>query len=176
MKQMKKNTGSARGFSLIEVMIAMALLVIGLGATLGMFTVAVGDNANHGESGTRVTEYAQDKMEQLVALSFSDGSTDTTVYPPAATGGTGLGGNLAAGTTVGGVAPGSPVTGYVDYLTSAGGLQTTATGAFFVRQWSITMNASQRLKTIKVYVAALKSLGAGGAPTVTVVCYKTKTT
>ena len=176
MTRMKENTRNARGFSLVEVMIAMALLVIGLGAVLGMFTVAVGDNANQGESGTRVTEYAQDKMEQLVALSFSDGSTDTTVYPPAVTGGTGLGGNLAASTTAGGVTPGSPVTGYVDYLTSAGGLQTTATGAFFVRQWSITMNASQRLKTIKVYVAALKSLGAGGAPTVTVVCYKTKTT
>src|SRR5438105_6460374 len=106
MTRMKNNTWSARGFSLVEVMIAMALLVIGLGAVLGMFTVAVGDNANQGESGTRVTEYAQDKMEQLVALSFSDGSTDTTVYPPAGTGGTGLGGNLAASTTVGGVTPG----------------------------------------------------------------------
>jgi prepilin-type N-terminal cleavage/methylation domain-containing protein len=176
MKSTSKKAHSVKGFSLIEVMIAMVLLLVGLGAILGMFSVAVGDNANQGEGGTRVTEYAQDKMEQLMALSFADGATDTTVYPPATTGGTGLGGNLAASTSVGGVTAGSPVTGYVDYLSSTGALLTSASGALYVRQWSITMNAAQTLKSITVYVRALKALGPGVAPSVTLICFKTKTT
>jgi prepilin-type N-terminal cleavage/methylation domain-containing protein len=164
------------GFSLIEVMVAMAIMLVSLGALFGMFTVAVGHNANQGEAGTRATEYAQDKMEQLLALNFTDGTTNTTVYPVSSIGGTGLGGNLAANTTVGSVVPGTTVVKYVDYLTSSGVLQTSATNAFYVRQWSIQTDSTAKLKTITVRVAALKALGPGAPPSTVLVCYKSKTT
>ena len=172
----REHIRTRKGFSLIEVMIALTVLLVSIGALFTMFTVAVGYNANQGEAGTRATEYAQDKMEQLLALDFLNATTNTTVYPVVGFGGTGLGGNMAAGTTVGGVTPGSPVTGYVDYLTAGGNLQTTPTGAFYVRQWSITMSSTSTLKTITVLVRALKSLGPGAAPSSVLVCYKSKTT
>jgi prepilin-type N-terminal cleavage/methylation domain-containing protein len=164
------------GFSLIEVMVAMAIMLVSLGALFGMFTVAIGHNANQGEAGTRTTEYAQDKMEQLLALAFTDGTTNTTVYPPSSLGGAGLGGNLAANTTVGSSVPGTTVVKYVDYLTAAGVLQTTSPGAFYVRQWSVRTDSTAKLKTITVRVAALKSLGPGAPPSTVLVCYKSKTT
>ncbi len=173
---MNNKVQQSKGFTLIEVMIAMVILLISLASLLGMFSAAVGYNANQGDSATRVIEYAQDKMEQLLALNFTDATTNTRVYPPFGLGGTGLGGNMAANTTVGGVTPGSPVTGYVDYLTATGTLQTTATNAFYVRQWSISTGATTNLKTITVMVQALKSLGIGGAPSTVLVCYKSKTT
>src|SRR5262249_13341987 len=121
-------------------------------------------------------EYAQDKMEQLLALNFTDSTTDTTTYPQSGVGGTGLGGNLAANATVGSTAPGAPVNEYVDYMTATGNLQTTAAGALYIRQWSVSMDATQSLKTITVYVSALKALGRGGPPSTILVCYKSKTT
>src|SRR5579862_200584 len=100
-----------RGLSLIETMVAAVVLLVGFVATMSLFTVAVVQNSTQGDEGTRVTEYAQDKMEQLMALSFSDGATNTTVYPPASSGGTGLGGTMAGSATVGSVNPASPSTG-----------------------------------------------------------------
>jgi prepilin-type N-terminal cleavage/methylation domain-containing protein len=168
------------GFSLIEVMVAMAIMLVSLGALFGMFTVAVGHNANQGEAGTRTTEYAQDKMEQLLALAFSDATSNTTVYPVSTLGGTGLGGNMAANATAGSAVPGTTVTKYFDYLTAKGDLQTTLTSAagdaFYIRQWSITTDSTAKLKTITVRVAALKSLGPGAPPATILVCFKSKTT
>ena len=163
-----------RGFGLIEVMFAIVVLVIGLVASLSMFGVAVGQNASQGEEATRTTEYAQDKMEQLMALSFSDGTTNTTVYPPVSPGGTGLGGTVAASATTGGINPALPVTGYVDYLDSVGSLTTNTSQQYYVRQWSITADATATLKTITVYAAALKALTRGAAPSTTLVCKKTQ--
>jgi len=165
-----------KGFSLVEVMVAMLILLISLGALLSMFTLAVGDNANQGESATRTTEFAQDKMEQLLALSFTDGSTDTTVFPPATTGGTGLGGTMAASSTVGGTNPAAPVASYVDYLSPAGALLTSSSGAFYAREWSISTDSTAKLKTVTVFVRALKSLGPGATPSTTLVCIKTNNT
>jgi len=164
-----------RGFSLIEVMIAMAVLLIAMAGFFGAFTMAVGQTASQGEDATRTTEYAQDKIEQLMALSFADGATNTTVYPPGATGGTGMGGTMAASTTVGGINSAAPVTGYVDYLNSAGTLLTSSTGAFYRRQWTITTDASATLKTITVFSSAMKSVAPGPLPSTTLVCLKTNT-
>src|SRR5437016_1995101 len=131
--------GSSTGLGLIEVLIAMFILLVGLGAMLNLFMLAAGLNANQGEVAKRVTEYAQDKMEQLLALDFLDSGTDTTVYPIAATGGTGIGGAMAANATLptAGIDPASPAAGYVDYLSASGNLVTDSSAAFYVRQWSI---------------------------------------
>ena len=163
------------GFGLIEVMIAMAVLLVGLGAMLNLFLMAAGLNANQGEVAKRVTEYSQDKMEQLLSLDFLDSGSDTAVYPIAATGGTGLGGAMAASTTLpaAGIDPAAPVTGYVDYLDPSG-TPVSASAALYIRQWSISTGTATTLKTVTVMVKATRSMGPGKAPSVMLVSYKSQ--
>lgn len=154
-----KNRQLERGETLVETMISAVVLLIGLLGVMGAIsTVAVKQNWNQGDRGTRTTEYAQDKMEQLLALNFNDGTSNTAgVYPTQSTGGTGLGGVMAANSSVGSVTTGAPVTAYVDYVNSAGNLQTSSTGAKYVRQWMISTDATGRLKTITVVTRALST-------------------
>jgi hypothetical protein len=145
-----------------------------------MFTVAVSQDSSRGDVATRTAVFAQDKMEQLLALnlgtalSFNDSSSNTTVYPTASSGGTGLGGVMAGSATVGGITPASPTAGYVDYL-DAGAQQTTATGASFMRQWTISTNAAGNLKTITVLTTVVSWSGHGLAPSATLVCTTSST-
>jgi Tfp pilus assembly protein PilV len=157
---------SESGTTLIETMIAAAVLIIGVLALVATMAVAAGDNWNRGDRATRTTEYAEDKMEQLVSLNFTDTATNTAVYPPTAAGGTGL-------TAGGGVTVGSPVTGYVDYVDNTGTQQATASLSSYIRQWSVSVNAGANLETITVTARALDVIGlTGAAPTVSLVCTK----
>jgi hypothetical protein len=162
---------SERGIGLIETMIALLLILIGLLAVMSLFTVASAGNTNQGEYGTRTTEYAQSKMEQLLRLSFSDSTTNTTVL---AGGGTGLGSGLTPGGSVGSVNPASPVSGYVDYLDNAGNLLPSSSGWFYKRQWRIELDATSRMKTITVLAIARNAAGPGVTPSSTLVCFKSK--
>lgn len=168
-----KNNLRQRGFTLLETMIACVVLLVGFVGTMSLFSVAVVRNSTNGEIGTLVTEYAQDKMEQLMALSYSDATSKTTVYPSQATGGTGLGGSMGGNQTIGSVDKSAPVDGYVDYLDRSGNLLTSSAGAYFIRQWSVTTNTAGNLKTITVIARAayLPSLQ-GVPPAVTLVCNK----
>src|SRR5262245_35108861 len=132
---------SDRGFNLIETMMAMTVLLVGLVAVINVFTISVSQNTNHGEFAMRNTQYAQGKMEQLLTLSLSDSTTNTPVFPPTATGGTGLGVGLTAGATKGSVNLASPETGYVDYLDASGKLLANSSGWFYKRQWSIALDS-----------------------------------
>ncbi len=162
-----------RGVSLLETMMAIVILMIAVAGVMTLFALAAGQNAGQGEVATSATEYAQDKMEQLLALSFTDGATDTTVYPPAATGGLGLGGSMAASTTVGSTT--TATTGFVDYLGATGNLLTSSTGAFYTRMWSVSTDSTGHLKTITVVAKAATAAGGGGlAPSTTLVCFKTQ--
>ncbi len=161
-----------RGTSLIEMMIASVVLLMGIVPLAGVFSVAVATSSGQGDIATRTVLNAQDKMEQLMALSFTDSSSDTTVYPTAAAGGTGLGGVMAGGSTVGSVDPAAPVASYVDYITFQGKLQTAAPRARYMRQWTISTDASGNLKTITVLVTAVGWTGEGLAPSTRLVCMK----
>lgn len=164
----KKPLRRESGTTLIETMIAASVLLIGVLGLVGTLAVAESKNWNRGDRATRATEYAEDKMEQLLSLSFTDTTTDTTVYPPAITGGTGL-------TVGGGIVVGSPVTGYVDYVNDNGSQQTSSTTASFVRQWSVSVNAGGNLDTITVKVSPVDTIdlnSAGAAPAITLVCTK----
>jgi Tfp pilus assembly protein PilV len=166
-----------RGLSLIETMIAVLILLIGIVSVMSLFTVAVTQNANQGEFATRTTEYGQDKMEQLLTLSFTDSATNTAVYPSVSSGGTGLGSGLTAGNTVGSVDTTAPATGYVDYLDAQGTLLTgSISGWFYKRQWSISLNGAGTVKTVTVVVITKTQAGAGKPPSTRLVSYKTKTT
>ena len=134
------------GVTMIETLIAVVVLVIGVLTTMSLFSVAILQNWNQGDRATRVTEYGQDKMEQLLALSFTDASSNTAINPTASTGGTGLGGVMAAAM-------------YIRQWSIA-----TGSGA-----------NGQSLKTITVRTSAVTALApAGGAPSTVLVAMKTQ--
>jgi Tfp pilus assembly protein PilV len=154
------------GVTLIETMIAALILLIGVLAIMRLMAVSIGQNLSQGDVQTRVSEYAEDKMEQLMALSFSDVSSNTTVFPPTTTGGVGL-------TPGGSSSLSSPVTNYCDYLDISGNLLSSSSGAYYERVWSISANAAGNLKTITVSVGVTDTTLVA-APTTTLVCLKTE--
>jgi type II secretory pathway pseudopilin PulG len=162
-----------RGISLLETMLAVAILLVALAAVMSLFTIAVAQNANQGEFATRATEYCQDKIEQLLALSYSDASTNTTVYPSNSSGGTGLGGTaIAVGTSVGSIDTAAPANGYVDYLNASGSLLPNSSGWFYKRQWRIDQVAVD-LKRVNVVTIVRASAGPGKVlPSTTLVTLK----
>lgn len=157
----------SRGFTLLEVLIASMILAVVAMGILGLFSVAVLRNTTAGDHGTRVTEYAQDKMEQLMALSFSDAASDTTTYPTAATGGHGL-------SSGGGLTSTSPVTGYVDYIKYDGTPSASNTNAAYIRMWQVAddISGSPTLKTITVRVQKVTEVKGEVVPYTVLVCQK----
>ncbi len=139
-----KSCFNNRGFSLIEVIISMALLTtVSLGVAQ-IFAMSTRMNlVAHGQ--TSATSMAEQKLEQLRGLTWgfdlqgqglplSDNTTNLAVFPPTATGG-GL--NPSPSDSLERNAP-----GYVDFLDANGtwiGTGTTPTGtAVYIRRWSIT--------------------------------------
>ncbi len=163
------------GMSLLETAIAIAVLLI---ATVGIMTiamVAITTTENQGHLAARTSEYAQDKMEQLISLAYGDPSADTTVFPANNVGGTGL-------TPGGSSDPTAPVAGYVDYLDISGNPLAFAGGAvpadwYYIRVWQIsTPGGTANLKQITVTAmvrAAAGSAGVTANPQSTVVSLKT---
>ena len=170
-----------RGSALIETLVAAGLLIVVIVGLLPVFTMAVQTTYTQGDVSTRIAEYAQDKMEQLLSLNkdniisdgFNDGTTDTTVFPAAvnalegsATSCTGvspnicgLGGTMAASSTVGSIPPAAPVTYFVDYLDANGNLLTSSTGAYYTRQWQVSTDSTGNLKTITVVATSVTLKG-----------------
>jgi prepilin-type N-terminal cleavage/methylation domain-containing protein len=130
------------GFSLVEVIVATAILASSLVSLAQLFAISTATNASARSAGTAMT-FAEQKLEQLRALSFTldasglpinDTVSDTSVYPPAAAGGTGLSpsptNTIQANTD-----------GYVDYLDmhgkSLGGGTAIPMNAVYIRRWSV---------------------------------------
>jgi hypothetical protein len=182
-----RSSAKQRGVSMIETLIAGAMLFTVVIGVLPVFAIGIQMTNQDGNVATRSTEYAQDKMEQLLNLNsinlasdgFNDGTTDTTVFPanPSGCTGTGasicgLGGTMAASSTVGAVPPSAPVAHFVDYLDLNGNLLTSSSGAYYTRQWSITTDSTATLKTITVVVTPLAGGSRGVAPIVKLVSVK----
>lgn len=131
---------SERGFSLVETMVGLAILLVVAAGVLPLGILAFRISENHGHLTARAAEYAQDKLEQLMALSFGDSVTDTRTFPAAATGGSGL--------AVGGSSdPDAPVAGYVDYINQSGALlpasgTTAPAGWYYQRVWRVELVGS----------------------------------
>src|SRR5438045_3929528 len=124
------------GLTIIETAIASAILRVVMVGLLSMATLATTYTENHGHLEARTTEYAQDKMEQLLALAYTDEASDTVVFPAAALGDTGLkvGGTIDLSAT--------PTDHYVDWLaqngTLLGGGTTAPSNWFYKRVWQVT--------------------------------------
>jgi prepilin-type N-terminal cleavage/methylation domain-containing protein len=160
----KKRAGSQAGMSLIELMIALGILLVVSVGILSMAMISITTTENQGHLAARTAEYAQDKIEQLLGLAFTDCNgtttcTDTTAIDTTTnsytlgTGGTGLaaGGSLTAATN-----------GYVDYLDAngnplGGGTNAPATWSY-QRMWLIT-DVSTTLKQITVKVSSRTGVG-----------------
>ena len=62
----RMNLRAERGTTLIETTIASAILLVVMVGLLSMAALATTYTENHGHLEARTTEYAQDKMEQLL--------------------------------------------------------------------------------------------------------------
>ena len=159
---------SERGTTLIETAFATALLLIVTVGLLSMAALATAYTENHGHLEARTTEYAQDKMEQLLAIPYTDTASNTIVFPAAANGGTGL-------TTGGGTDTAAPVNGYVDWLaydgTLLGGGTSEPDSWFYERVWEIT-NPSAGIKQITVTSTVRHAVAGALRPKSTVVALK----
>jgi hypothetical protein len=164
------------GMSLLETAIALTILVLVSVGIMSLTAVALETTENQGHLQSRVAEYAQDKMEQLISLAYGDSTTDTTTFPATSTGGSGL--------AVGGSSnPSSPVTspgtGYVDYLDISGNLTTSSGSWYYIRVWQIDQpDGTTLLKRITVTAQTRNSVGGsatgvGALPKATVVSLKT---
>lgn len=168
---MMRNRGE-QGTTLIEVMIASALLITLMGGLMAMSGLAISTTENQGHLAARTAEYAQDKMEQLLGLAYTDVTSNTRQTNIAATGGTGL----AVG---GSYNLDSPAASYVDYLDDTGTFCATGnvkcaapvgttppTGWFYKRVWRIddsTTDGTLPANIKRITVAAGTSRGFGGA-------------
>lgn len=151
-----------RGVTLVETMIAILVAFIALSAIGGVVFSALISSKNQGVETTRMTAIANEKINELFRLSYSDTSTNTTLISASTWnvgltngGGTGYSSTPCAGSD----------NGYVDFLDASGNsLSGTtcsaaiASGYTFERRWQIAAvddssgNPISGLKQITVIV------------------------
>lgn len=156
------------GTTLIETMVALAILLIVATGLMSVAGIAVTTTETQGHLAARTAEYAQDKMEQLLALRFGDNTSNTAPavgFITTNTGGSGLGPGGSLNTA-------APAAQYVDYLDISGNPVGPAANWEYVRVWQVT-SLSGTLKQISVRAQVRNIPGNGGRlPVSTVVAYK----
>jgi hypothetical protein len=139
MTRLLSRLSEERGTTLIETSIASAILLVTLAGLMSMGTIATMHTENQGHLAPRTTEYAQDKMEQLLALAYGDSVSDTVSFPALGAGGSGLAVGGSSNTA-------APANLYVDWLGQDGSLLGGGTAApatwFYERVWQITCVAA----------------------------------
>jgi len=173
----ERQSGGERGTTILEVVVASAILVTLMAGLMSLAGLAISTTENQGHLAARTTEYAQDKVEQLMALAYTDQVSDTRVFPAGGSGGTGLkpGGSSNAST---------PVDLYVDYLDQSGNLCGSASATssalpcpapsgitppnnwFYKRVWAIadsTTDGTLPTGLKRITVTATVAQGFGGA-------------
>jgi len=160
------------GFTLLETVFALSMLLIVAAGIMPLGLMAVKTTENQGHLAARTTEYAQDKLEQLMALAYNDSATDTRVFPATDVNGKGLavGGNSN---------PDAAVPFYVDYLDIDGTLiPAVGDGApddwYYKRVWQVsTPKANLKQITVTATVRVASQGGVGELPRSTVTALKT---
>jgi prepilin-type N-terminal cleavage/methylation domain-containing protein len=179
MKKQQTIRHSERGFTMLEMLIATAIFFIGITGLMALATVAIAKTSGHGDQGTKTVEFAEDKMEQILALSYSsvqgiDTTTDLTQSSI---------NSLTQSTSVGLTANPScvfttPSTCYVDYVSFAGVASNSPANAAYMREWRIVDDSLGYSKSITVYVVALSGADYSAArallsPSATLVAVRT---
>jgi prepilin-type N-terminal cleavage/methylation domain-containing protein len=151
-----------RGFTLVEVLVATTILVVGVAMLASLSTMATHANIA-ARTTTRASLLATQKMEQLRALTWgydargqpiSDTTTDLTVFPPATGSGVGL-------STAPAGALSRNTAGYCDFLDAAGtplgGGTTVPVHSEFVRRWSVDPLPSNPANARVIQVLVLRA-------------------
>ena len=158
----------ARGFSIIEVLMATALMVTAVASLAQLFALSTTRNTS-AKNTTFAAVLAQQKMEQLRSLTWgfdslglptTDTTTDTTKFPETA-GGTGL--SPSPVNTLQ-----QNVVGWVDYLDAKGqelGGATAAppTSAVYIRRWMVEPLPTNPNNTIVIQVLVTRHRNRGTA-------------
>ena len=161
-------TADARGFSIIEVLMATALMVAAVASLAQLFALSTTRNKS-AKNTTFASVLAQQKMEQLRSLTWgfdalglptTDTTTDTTKFPETA-GGTGL--SPSPVNTLQ-----QNVVGYVDYLDSKGqtlgGASVNPPGsAVYIRRWMVEPLPTNPNNTIVLQVLVTRHRDRGTA-------------
>jgi prepilin-type N-terminal cleavage/methylation domain-containing protein len=166
----RSSSTAERGFSLVEVLVAMTILAVALTSLAQLFAMSTRANAS-----SRTTTYAsllaQQKMEQLRGLTYgfdnlglplTDTVSNVTSVPEQATGGTGLSpspaGTLRANTS-----------GYCDFLdragVSLGGGTTPPPNTVYIRRWSVEPLPTNPNNTLVLQVLVTRYRDRGAADT-----------
>lgn len=158
----------AHGFSLIEVLIALAVLTVGVTALAQLATIATRANVSAREM-TMAALLAEAKMEQLRGLAWgldasgtpiSDLTADIAAAPNAATGGVGLTASPADALV-------HSRAGYCDFIDSQGrslgGGEAPPSAAVYIRRWSIQSMPALPDGTLILQVRVARARGSGGA-------------
>ena len=139
-----RGTGE-QGTTILEVVVASAILVTLMAGLMSLAGLAISTTENQGHLAARTTEYAQDKMEQLMALAYGDARERHARVPGGERRRHRVSRSAAARTRP------APVALYVDYLDQSGNLcgsaaaacrraargTTPPTGWFYKRVWQI---------------------------------------
>jgi len=159
----------ARGFSLIEVLVATGILTVGVTALAQLVSIAMRVNAS-ARATTSAVLLAQAKMEQLRGLAWgvdasgtpvSDFTSDIAAVPNTSNGGVGL-------TASPPDALSAMIAGYYDFADSAGqalgGNGPPPAAALYVRRWSIAPVAAFPESTLILAVRVTRVRGSIRAP------------
>jgi len=163
---------SESGVSLVETMIAVLVAFIVMSSIGAVIFSSMVANKNQGTEVTRMTALAQEKMEQLARLNFSNATTNTTLITDSGWS-IGLTSNASTDLTQLSACPagGTANVGYVDFLDNNGqplsGACATAvaSGFGYQRRWKITsVSGVTGLKQIVVVVYARNAVATSSAP------------
>ena len=164
----RRGASNAAGFSLLEVMVATALLASSLVSLAQLFAMSTKSNI-----GSRNTTYAavlaQQKLEELRSLAWgfdqnglpiSDITTNTTITPEDPNSGTGL--SPSPQTSLG-----ENTTGWVDFIDSFGnklgtGSNPTAS-AIYTRRWMVSPLPTNPNNTLIIQVLVFRNKDRGQA-------------
>lgn len=157
-----------RGVTMVETMIAILVAFIAMGAVGSVIFSAMVANKNEGTETSRMTVLAQQKMEELVRLSYGDTATNTTLITDASWN-IGLTSNSSTDLNYLTSCPSSGADiGYVDFMDANGYAIKGACSSFaslpfgYERRWKITdVPSVSGLKQITVVVYSPNSVNTG---------------
>jgi len=157
-----------RGFSLLEVLFATTILIVGVAGLAQLFALSTRTNAS-ARSTTYAAVLAQQKMEQLrgmtwgfdsAGLPLSDNSTNITAAVETPTGGRGLSPSPAG-------ALGANTDGYCDFVDrtgrSLGSGANPPAGTVYIRRWSVEPLPTNPNNTLVLQVLVTRLRDRGGA-------------